>query len=284
MKTEKLKINGITEVSGMKFCDIEGGFGEDKKSMLVKDIANIHGRDLGKINELINNNRKRFKDSIDIIDLKNNEFVLLLKDSGIFTQNAINASKNIYALSERGYSKLLKLLEDDMAWEQYEKLVDGYFKMRKEQKTNSTFNTTSSNLERLQLEQQGLKFALDILKPGQAFTVKMLKEFNTSQGLSTVYFPNYVDEQEGHSATELLKKYDVSLTTIKFNKLMLQYGYLEECTRKSTNKKGFKHYKKLTEKGLSYGKNVISSRGTEKETQPLYYENTFKELTGKIFN
>ena len=77
MKTEKLKINGITEVSGMKFCDIEGGFGEDKKSMLVKDIANIHGRDLGKINELINNNRKRFKDSIDIIDLKNNEFVLL---------------------------------------------------------------------------------------------------------------------------------------------------------------------------------------------------------------
>ena len=65
---------------------------------------------------------------------------------------------------------------------------------------------------------------------------------------------------------------------------MLQYGYLEECTRKSTNKKGFKHYKKLTEKGLSYGKNVISSRGTEKETQPLYYENTFKELTGKIFN
>ena len=39
--------------------------------------------------------------------------------------------KYAYLLSERGYSKLLKLLDDDIAWEQYDKLVDGYFNMRK---------------------------------------------------------------------------------------------------------------------------------------------------------
>ncbi|WP_455822402.1 hypothetical protein [Clostridium butyricum] len=44
-----------------------------------------------------------------------------MKDNGIYTQNALNVSKNIYLLSERGYSKLLKILEDDVAWEQYEK-------------------------------------------------------------------------------------------------------------------------------------------------------------------
>ena len=33
----------------------------------------------------------------------------------IFTQNAINRSNNIYLLSERGYAKLLKILEDDVA-------------------------------------------------------------------------------------------------------------------------------------------------------------------------
>ena len=34
--------------------------------------------------------------------------------------------------SERGYAKLLKLLEDDLAWEKYGELLDGYFHMRKE--------------------------------------------------------------------------------------------------------------------------------------------------------
>ena len=51
-----------------------------------------------------------------------------------FTKQSFNQTKNIYLLSERGYSKLLKILEDDVAWEQYDKLVDGYFKMREERK------------------------------------------------------------------------------------------------------------------------------------------------------
>ena len=108
------------EVEGMKFHDIEGGFGEGKKAMLVKEIANIHGRDTGKVNELINKNIIRFKNGIDILDLKGSNFDILLKDNGIYTQNALNRSENIYLLSERGYAKLLKILEDDVAWEQYE--------------------------------------------------------------------------------------------------------------------------------------------------------------------
>ncbi|HAT4874739.1 TPA: ORF6N domain-containing protein, partial [Clostridioides difficile] len=59
---------GTLEVEGMKFHDIEGGFGKDKKAMLVKDIAEIHNRESRQINELINKNRKRFKDGKDILD------------------------------------------------------------------------------------------------------------------------------------------------------------------------------------------------------------------------
>lgn len=125
-----IKINGIKEIEGMKFHDIEGGFGEGKKAMLVKEIANIHGRELKVINQAINKNKTRFKEGIDIVDLKGTGFAVNLIDSGIYTQNSINASSNIYLLSERGYAKLLKILEDDMAWEQYEKLVDGYFNMK----------------------------------------------------------------------------------------------------------------------------------------------------------
>ncbi|MEG2811735.1 MAG: ORF6N domain-containing protein [Clostridium sp.] len=122
--------NGIVEVEGMKFHSIEGGFGEGKKSILAKEVAIIHGKDVGRINEAINRNRKRFTNSVDIIDLKDTEFAIDLCDSGIYTRNSINASSNIYLLSERGYAKLLKILEDDFAWEQYDKLVDGYFNMR----------------------------------------------------------------------------------------------------------------------------------------------------------
>lgn len=125
-----LIVNGMKNIDGMKFHDIEGGFGEGKKAMLVKEIANIHNKDLRVINQNIERNRERFKDNIDIVDLKGTDFAITLSDSGIYTQNSINASKNIYLLSERGYSKLLKILEDDFAWEQYDKLVDGYFNMR----------------------------------------------------------------------------------------------------------------------------------------------------------
>ena len=125
-----LIVKGIKNIDGMKFHDIEGGFGEGKKAMLVKEIANIHNKDLRVINQNIERNRERFKDNIDIVDLKGTDFAITLSDSGIYTQNSINASKNIYLLSERGYSKLLKILEDDFAWEQYDKLVDRYFNMR----------------------------------------------------------------------------------------------------------------------------------------------------------
>ncbi|HBG2457520.1 ORF6C domain-containing protein [Clostridioides difficile] len=140
---KEITVLGTLEIEGMKFHNIEGGFGEHKKAMLVKDIAEIHNRELKHINELINNNIKRFKTNIDIIDLKvsrserlgdlkaNPSKGLGCEDVG-YSKQSFNQSRNIYLLSERGYSKLLKILEDDIAWEQYEKIVDGYFSMRKE--------------------------------------------------------------------------------------------------------------------------------------------------------
>ena len=78
----------------------------------------------------------RFKDGIDVIDLLSApKFVVVLNDLG-FNQNQINRSNNIYLLSERGYAKLLKILDDDKAWEVYDELVDNYFNMRVAIKNN----------------------------------------------------------------------------------------------------------------------------------------------------
>uniref|UniRef100_UPI0005588FD4 ORF6N domain-containing protein n=1 Tax=Liquorilactobacillus vini TaxID=238015 RepID=UPI0005588FD4 len=123
-----LKVIGKQHIGKYEFTGIEGGFGKNKKSMLVKDIAKIHNQPLGEINRRINDNRKRFKDEIDIIDLKS-VMGLSHKEFG-YTQNAWNRSLNAYLLSERGYAKLLKILEDDKAWEIYDRLVDNYFNMR----------------------------------------------------------------------------------------------------------------------------------------------------------
>ena len=148
LEVSQIKLRGTKEIEGMKFHDIEGGFGEGKKAMLVKDIARIHGRDIKDINRNINKNTKRFKYGVDILDLKTGEYKPLVLEMG-FTNAQYGNANNIYLLSERGYSKLLKILEDDVAWDQYEKLVDGYFNMRAEKKQLSA-------MEQLKLQYQVL--------------------------------------------------------------------------------------------------------------------------------
>ena len=130
--TTELKLLGVQKVDDMEFNGIEGGFGENSKSMLVKDIAILHGRKLKHINEVINNNRIRFIDNVDIIDIKGNDIVVVMTDHNIFSKMQVAKAENIYILSEKGYTKLLKILDDEFAWEQYNKLMDNYFSMRKE--------------------------------------------------------------------------------------------------------------------------------------------------------
>ena len=110
---KELTVKGLVTVEGMKFHEIEGGFGEGKKSMLVKEIAGIHGREEKHLNEVINNNIKRFIINVDIINLLSDEnFKVVVDDLGL---KSSNRQKYSYLLSERGYSKLLKILDDDFA-------------------------------------------------------------------------------------------------------------------------------------------------------------------------
>lgn len=145
-----IKVNGLINIEGMKFHNIEGGFAEGKKAMLVKEVANIHSRQEAHINELINNNIKRFKEGVDIINLLGSEnFKIVVDDLGLRTSNR---QKYSYLVSERGYSKLLKILEDDFAWEQYDKLVDGYFNMREQVNSGQARPLTTEEMLELQFK------------------------------------------------------------------------------------------------------------------------------------
>lgn len=126
---DQLHVTGKQKIGNFEFIGIEGGFGEGKKAMTVKDIAEIHGREVKAINQAINMNRSRFKNGIDIMDLKEESGSIRLTE--FFSKQQIANYNNIYILSERGYFKLLKILEDDTAWDIYDQLIDNYFNYRK---------------------------------------------------------------------------------------------------------------------------------------------------------
>ncbi|PER25392.1 ORF6N domain-containing protein [Bacillus cereus] len=168
----QLQIIGKQKVAGYEFTGIEGGFGNDKKAMLVKEVAEIHKKEVKHINQRINENRKRFINNVDVIDLLG----VGLTDTEIqrfgFTQQSINSYRgrngSIYLLSERGYAKLLKILEDDKAWELYDILVDEYFDMRKQQIDTTQlspelqmFQTLFTTLATQELNQKKLEQKVD---------------------------------------------------------------------------------------------------------------------------
>ena len=142
---EALKVIGQEKIGKIEFTGIEGGFGEGKKAMLVRDIALIHGKELRQINQAINMNQKRFKNGIDIVDLLNQSdgFRKFAEENGLIGSNR---TQHVYLLSERGYAKLLKIMDDDKAWDIYDQLVDNYFNMRVAIKENKASLVTQERL------------------------------------------------------------------------------------------------------------------------------------------
>lgn len=129
---EKLELKGTQQFLGMDIPIMEGGFGKNQRVMLAKDIAILHNVQLFNLNKLINNNINRFG-LYDLIDLKtysSEESVLI--QNNLFTKAQYGNAKNIYLLSERGYTKLVSMMDNknDKKWEVMDKLIDEYFTMR----------------------------------------------------------------------------------------------------------------------------------------------------------
>lgn len=100
-------------------------------------------------------------------------------------------------------------------------------------------------------------------------------------GMETSYLPTYTPSKGVlKSATELLKQFNVNMTTIKFNKKLIELGILRECERKSTKDKNkVKKFKNLVDN--TWGENQVNPKNS-KETQPLYYEDKFMDLLKKL--
>lgn len=221
----ELKVLGKERVGAFEFTGIEGGFGEDKKAMLVKDIASIHNKPIKAINQAINMNRSRFKDGIDVIDLKIESESIKLTE--FFNKQQIANSNNIYMLSERGYAKLLKILEDDKAWDIYDELVDNYFNMRQAIKADNKALVANKRLtimeENAKTRKANLLYKIAMATESQSSAQSMLalaaKELTGEMTIPVM-------KRKEYSATEVGEKLGISAQ--KVGKIANQLGIKAE--------------------------------------------------------
>lgn len=134
-----LQVKGTQQFMGKEIPVVLGGFGENQKVVTDKMVAQIHGITESDVRKAINRNINRFKESIDFIDFKSTRHEMTSKEllsSLGYSYVAIRNANNIYLLSERGYAKLIKIMDTDLAWEIHDKLIDEYFHLREATKNN----------------------------------------------------------------------------------------------------------------------------------------------------
>ena len=131
---------------------------------------------------------------------------------------------------------------------------------------------------------KSVEFVAHGLKVNEASRILMYHKLYESCGQPTEFLPAY--ELNGsrslQSATSLLKEFGFGTSSVKFNEKMRRNGYLDRNSRKSSNG-SFKYYNSLTDKGLKFGENAVSPHNM-RETQPLYYKDSFEKLMKEIEN
>ena len=131
----ELTINGTQSFMEKEIPVVSGGFGIGKRCMSDKTIADIHSQPEREIRRRITDSIKRFKENIDFIDLKQRvgeSHTLELLQNLSYAKQSITQAEHIYLLSERGYAKLIKIMDTDLAWEIHDKLIDEYFELKED--------------------------------------------------------------------------------------------------------------------------------------------------------
>ena len=124
----QIKTSGKQMFMGVEIPIVEGGFGDGRKCVTDKTVSEIHEIKVIHVRELINKNINRFKEGIDYIDLKRIDQTDTLDLTTLgYAKQSITQAKSIYLLSERGYSKVIKIMDTDKAWEVHDHLMDEYF-------------------------------------------------------------------------------------------------------------------------------------------------------------
>lgn len=143
----EIMVKGTQEFMGIAIPVVYGGFGKGQRCVSAKTVARIHESTMKVINQSINRliSQSRMRDTIDYIDMfSNEELKVTASDLGFINSNG---QKNCYILSERGYMKLIKYMDDDTSWDVMENFIDEYFRMKEHIEVSSSPTLTQDDFK-----------------------------------------------------------------------------------------------------------------------------------------
>lgn len=266
-KIFNISLKGEVEVRGKVIKHLEGGFGENCKIISDKDIAIEHDMQPKHVRELINKNIKRFKEDIDYIDLKQRVDLVDPLTLG-YAKQSITQADHIYILSERGYSKIIKIMDNDLAWEIYDDLLDNYFTLRKTVKNlikdSYLINDPIARAEAW-IQEQKEKQALQLENKQQKQIIGEL------QPKATYY--DLVLQSTGLTPISLIAK-DYGMSAVTLNKRLHEFGvqYKQSDT--------WLLYAKYQDKGYTQSKTQTYQKGDGTTGTRLHTQWTQK---GRLF-
>ena len=141
-------VKGTQEFMGFTIPIVYGGFGEGQRCVSAKTISTIHSVELFNINKSIRRlvDKNRIHDGVDYINLLNSqqEYRKIAEELGFLTSNR---TKDAFLLSERGYIKLIKYMDDDTSWDVMENFIDEYFRMKEHIETSTSPTLTQDDFK-----------------------------------------------------------------------------------------------------------------------------------------
>lgn len=240
-----IRLNGTQEFMGVNIPIIEGGFGDGKRVVTAKTISDVHESRLSDINasikRLIENDR--LKINIDYIDILSETVSLrdLAKELELFSSNR---TKNAFILSERGYTKLIKAMDDDKSWEVMDEFVDEYFSMR--QTIQEVINAEDLAILKICKANSTEEKALAINQYREAVVQPLLNTIETQKplvGLAELR----IDKMGCFSLTDVTKS--LGLKRGQITKWAKEQGLIHK-TIQEVNKAGEKLFKVYSKDGL----------------------------------
>ncbi len=191
--------------------------------------------------------------------------------------NGQNKIHPMFLITRDGFAMLGMGYTGEKAMKFKEDYISAFNKMESAISKMEYVSLTDPNLA-------SLKFIADDLRVNEASRTLMYEKCLIELGHNAAVkaLPDYSEEKVTKSLSDLLKDHGVNLSAQRANKILIDFGILEEKERKASKGK-IKKYKSLTEVGLKFGKNLMN-RNNQKETQAHYFVDGFSELIDLCFS
>lgn len=224
------------------------------------------------------------KDICDVLGIENSRHVATRLKNNEKNTVALNdgnrGNPNTTIVSESGFYKVV-LRSDKPKAEPFSDWVTSEV-LPSIRKTGS-YSLESSCVAKHEVQATFAEMAMRTLNLSESGKIGVIHRLCQSNGVDSSFLPNYSESEDNRPAKaikRILDDNDVGISAIAANKLLMAEGLLEEKERPSTGDK-VKKFKSVTDKGLEFGKNVPNPKN-ERETTPLWYVDTSKELLEKI--